>query len=387
MRVNSSHSLTLHQGMSQWRMCRCERLASRLECTRTPCVSGQMTDGSTASEQKEASGALTSMVTSAVAVLRSLVTAGCPAPGSETTSSDKSPTCAQSGPTRKSLKTSDRASTSKGKVCVRYWSEQCAERSSRLWSPTVTDWHASDSTSSPSSLVSPAARSWFSTKFLSAPRRSSKPIFAPSFKSFRAASTDGANTRARRIRLYPMAPQKALSKPWFGVSRPAFNKTVETLRQPGQKANWKAITGKILANRPGFCKEVPGPIINIAIKDACPAVSAAKRTFTETGEIREVGLRSRKAPSQSAFIPGSAISNAGIDPTISGGGLVLTQPLPEMRDGKTSNQRREEIRLAAKAIAERVCKAAKPIVLEDVAAGFGRSSGDFGMLVLRNCSF
>jgi putative transposase len=296
--MHSSHSLTLDQGMSQWHTCRCGRRASCLECTRTPCVSGQMTDGSTASEQKEASGALTSMVTSAVAVLRSFVTAGCPAPSSETTSNDKSPTCAESGPTRKSSKTSDRASTSKEMVCVPYWNEQCAERSSRLWLPTATDWHASDSTSSPSSLVSPAARSWFSTKFLSAPRLSSKPTFAPSFTCFLAASTDGVHTRARR-RPYPTAPQKARWKPWFGVSRLAFNKTVEHFRGRGPKANRKAITGKILANLPGFCKEVPDPIKHIAIKDACPAVSAAKRKFMATGEIRAVGLRSRQAASHS----------------------------------------------------------------------------------------
>jgi hypothetical protein len=45
---------------------------------------------------------------------------------------------------------------------------------------------------------------------------------------------------------------------------------------------------------------VPYPIKHIAIEDACPAVSAAKRKFMATGEIREVvGFRSREAPSQS----------------------------------------------------------------------------------------
>ena len=60
----------------------------------------------------------------------------------------------------------------------------------------------------------------------------------------------------------------------------------------------------------------------------------AKRKFRETGEIQQVG--SRKARSERLFIPGGAISDAGISPTISGRGLVLTEPLPGMRVGKNS---------------------------------------------------
>jgi putative transposase len=74
----------------------------------------------------------------------------------------------------------------------------------------------------------------------------------------------------------------------------------------------------------------------------CPAPSSettssdtAKRKFREIGEIQEVGTR--KTGSQRAFILGSAISDAGISPTISGGGLVLTEPLPGMRVGKNSS--------------------------------------------------
>jgi hypothetical protein len=52
--------------------------------------------------QQEASNALTSMATSAAAVLRSFVPAGRPAPKSATTFTDRSPTCAERGPTRKS---------------------------------------------------------------------------------------------------------------------------------------------------------------------------------------------------------------------------------------------------------------------------------------------
>jgi putative transposase len=84
----------------------------------------------------------------------------------------------------------------------------------------------------------------------------------------------------------------------------------------------------MLADLPGFCNEVPYQIKNIE------AVSEAKRKFRATARSRRSASDRARAPSQSVFIPGSAISDAGIYPTISGGGLVFTEPLPEMRVGK-----------------------------------------------------
>ncbi|MGH8488959.1 MAG: helix-turn-helix domain-containing protein, partial [Gammaproteobacteria bacterium] len=142
--------------------------------------------------------------------------------------------------------------------------------------------------------------------------------------------------RAKRIRLYPTAEQKRLFKRWFGVSRLVFNKTIEFLRQPGTTADWKDIKGSILAGLPAFCASVPYQIKNLAIKDACDAVKAAKRKFLETGEFQEVGFRSRKAPVQSCFIPGKAVRPQGIYHTRSGEGLRYSEALPDKRVGNKS---------------------------------------------------
>ena len=286
--------------------------------------------------QKEASGVSTLTATCAGAAKPPSAIAGCRARSKRTILPGKSPTCGKTGRTRKSSKTSEAGSTSSAKVCVPYWNGQCAERSSKLWLPTATDWRDLASNSSNSLLVRPVAQSWFSTRFLSAPKPSLGPTSAPLFTSSLAGSTAGASMRAKRIRIYPTASQKRLFKQWFGVSRLVFNKTAAHLKQPGTKANWKVIKGPLLAELPEFCAAVPYQIKSIAIKDACKAVSAAKRKFRETGEISEVRFRSRKAPSQSCYIPGSAVTAKGIYPTISGDGLSYSEALPEKRVGKKS---------------------------------------------------
>ena len=140
---------------------------------------------------------------------------------------------------------------------------------------------------------------------------------------------EGVNTRARRIRIYPTASQKRLFKQWFGVSRLAFNRTVEHLRQPGITADWKAIKGGLLSTLPEFCAAVPYQIKSIAIKDACDAVKAAKRKFKSIGTFNKVRFRSRKAPSQGCYIPKSAVKADGIYYTISGKGLAFAEALPD----------------------------------------------------------
>lgn len=117
-------------------------------------------------------------------------------------------------------------------------------------------------------------------------------------------------------------------KQWFGVSRYVFNQTVSYLKQPDTKANWKAIKGEILNALPEFCKAVPYQIKSIAVKDACKAVSNAKLKFKKTGQVQAVQFRSRKNPTQSCYIPKSAVSEQGIYHTILGG-LTFCERLPQ----------------------------------------------------------
>jgi putative transposase len=117
-------------------------------------------------------------------------------------------------------------------------------------------------------------------------------------------------------------------KQWFGVSRYVYNQTITALKQPGTQANWKAIKGEILAALPEFCSSVPYQIKSIAIKDACQAVSNAKKKFSKEGVFSKMRFRSRKDPVQSCYIPKSAVKSAGIYHTILGE-IQYKESLPE----------------------------------------------------------
>lgn len=84
------------------------------------------------------------------------------------------------------------------------------------------------------------------------------------------------------------------------------------------KANWKAIKTDIINGLPNWCKPVPYQVKSIAIKDACKAVSNAKKKFKNGFGISRMKFRSRKDAVQSCYIPKSAVSNKGIYHTILG---------------------------------------------------------------------
>jgi len=247
----------------------------------------------------------------------------------ETTWIDKLLTCKASTRKRKSSKTSQVGSTSSVKGLKPYWSDLCAETSSRLWLPdeSVSTGLVLNSLSTWSN--STVEQSWFSATLKIAPNQSLLPIFSPSFTSSVAEFTDSASTvrRSKKIRVYLSPEQRTKVRQWFGVSRLVFNRTVEYLQQPDTQANWKAIKGEILAALPEFCKSVPYQIKSIAVKDACKAISNAKQKFKKTGEFQRVQFRSRKNSTQSCYIPKSAVKPAGVYHTILGE-LKYSESLP-----------------------------------------------------------
>jgi len=105
----------------------------------------------------------------------------------------------------------------------------------------------------------------------------------------------------------------------MGTSRRAFNATVKYLQQPGTKAVWKKIKGAILNSLPAWAKETPYQIRSLAIRDACKAVSAAKKKAKLGLGYQKVHFRSKRSPVQSCFIPKSAVVRGGIYPTLSRG--------------------------------------------------------------------
>jgi putative transposase len=50
----------------------------------------------------------------------------------------------------------------------------------------------------------------------------------------------------------------------------------------------------------------------MAIKDACLAVKAAKKSFGKDGQLRQCKFRSRKDRQQTVYIPKTAIKDCGI---------------------------------------------------------------------------
>jgi len=77
----------------------------------------------------------------------------------------------------------------------------------------------------------------------------------------------------------------------------------------------------LLKQLPKWCDEIPFQIKAIAVKEAHQAFWKAK------GKPK---FRSRKAPTQSCYIPKSAIKKTGIYPRVSGKGLEFGENLPEL---------------------------------------------------------
>ena len=219
-------------------------------------------------------------------------------------------TCESDIPTLKSSKTLAQESISNEKDCGPYWNEQCAELSSRLWLPTETVLQDSGARSSSLLFNGPVENSWFLTRFHSRLSKNSLLTCLPSFTSFPVDCTDSENTglRSRKIRIYPDFEQRRILRHWFGVSRYVYNKTIEYLKDPGTKANWMEIKLWLLKDLPEWCDGVPFQVKAIAVRDACQAVKNAKVKWKRERKYSEVKFRSRKSPSQTIFIPKSAMN-------------------------------------------------------------------------------
>jgi putative transposase len=184
------------------------------------------------------------------------------------------------------------------------------------------------------------ATSWFSTKLYTAQTQNLQPLFdarrlanaslSASSTSSLVECTEKTSTvrKSNKTRIYLSPEQKKIVKKWFGVARFVYNKTIEYLQHAKTKANWKAIKGGILESLPEWCKEVPYQIKSIAVKDACKAVSNAKKKFKDGGGFSKMRFRSRKNPIQSCYIPKSAVTDKGIYHTILGE-ASFKEPLPQ----------------------------------------------------------
>jgi putative transposase len=104
--------------------------------------------------------------------------------------------------------------------------------------------------------------------------------------------------KCKKIRVFPNKEQKKILGNWFGISRLAYNSTIEYLKQPDVKASYMANCSKIYYDLPEFAAACPSHIRQHAIKDAHEALKAQKVKCLKTGKPFQMKFRSRKNPHQ-----------------------------------------------------------------------------------------
>ena len=198
----------------------------------------------------------------------------------------------------------------------------------KLSLPTETDFADLDLNFLSGSSLKTLLNSWFSNNKNYRLNKNLLQTCYPSSPSFQVEFTDSENTvqRSRKIRVYPNKEQKSILSNWFGASRFAYNKTVELLKHPDTKAQWKSVKTDLMHDMPEWSKEVPYQIKSVAIRDCCQAVSNAKKKFKQTGKFQEVKFRSKKRGDNNLFIPQTAVSENGVYHTVLGK-LKTAEPL------------------------------------------------------------
>lgn len=305
------------------------RLALSWEFMQTRYGDGQMKEKFDTSEQQEVNASMT-VQASNKAVVRKKTTAIAVSPrqSKKTTSKDKSVSCPKDTQIIPFSRMLSLDSTSNENNCSSCSKNVQWEESEKLSLPVETDFADLDLNCLSGSSLKTLLNSWFSNNKNYRLNRSLLQTCSQSSRNFQVEFTDSENTvqRSRKIRVYPTQEQKRILSNWFGASRFAYNKTVECLKQPDTKAQWKSIKTDLLHEMPEWSKEVPYQIKSIAIRDCCQAVSNAKKKFKQTGKFQEVKFRSKKRGDNNLFIPQSAVSENGVYHTILGK-LKTAEPL------------------------------------------------------------
>ena len=106
------------------------------------------------------------------------------------------------------------------------------------------------------------------------------------------------------------------------------------LDRTGVAANWKKLKVKIIHSAPARLRAAPYAVKDIAVRDACRAVSAVRKKNRALGKHREpheyhrAGFRSRKNPRQGCYAKADAVKPEGFYPKLLGA-MKMAEPLPE----------------------------------------------------------
>lgn len=290
---------------------------------------GQMRGKFDTYEQQEASASMTVQASNkTVARRKTTATAESPRQSKKTTSKGKSSSCQKDSQTIPFSRMLGLDSISNENNCSSCLKNAQWDGLEKLLLPTETDFADLDLNCLNGSSLKTLSNSWFSNNRNFLLNKNLLQTLSQSLPCFHVEFTDSENTvqRSRKIRVYPNKEQKTILSNWFGASRFAYNKTVEFLKQPDTKAQWKSIKTDLMHDMPEWSKEVPYQIKSVAIRDCCHAVSAAKKKFKQTGKFQEVKFRSKKRGDNNLFIPQSAVSENGVYHTILGK-LKTAEPL------------------------------------------------------------
>lgn len=305
------------------------RLALSWESMQTRFGDGQMKGKfDTYGQQEENASTTVPVSNKAVARKRTTATAESPRQSKKTTSKGKSVSCPKDTQTIPFSKMLGLDSTSNENNCSSCLKSVPWEELEKLSLPTETDFADLDLNCLSGSSLRTLLNSWFSNNRNYRLNKSLLQTCSQSSPYFQVEFTDSGNTvtRSRKIRVYPNQEQKKILSNWFGASRFAYNQTVEFLKHPDTKVQWKAIKTDLLHGMPDWSREVPYQIKAVAIRDCCQAVSAAKKKFKQTGKFQEVKFRSKKHGDNNLFIPQSSVSENGVYHTVLGK-LKTAEPL------------------------------------------------------------
>ena len=290
---------------------------------------GQMKEKFDTLGQQEANASMTVQASNKTVVRkRTIATAASHRQSKKMTLKGKSVICQKDTQTTPFSKMLGQGSTSSENNFFTFLKNVQREELEKLSLPTETDFVDLDLNCLSGSSLRTLLNSWFSNNKNYRLNKNLLQTCFPLSQYFRVGFMDSENTvqRSRKIRVYPTQEQKKILNNWFGASRFAYNKTVEFLKQPNTKAQWKSIKTDLLRAMPEWLKEVPYQVKSVAIRDCCQAVSNAKKKFKQTGKFQEVKFRSKKHGDNNLFIPQSAVSESGVYHTILGK-LKTAEPL------------------------------------------------------------
>ena len=106
------------------------------------------------------------------------------------------------------------------------------------------------------------------------------------------------------------------------------------LNRTGEAANWKKLKVDIIHSAPDRLRPAPYAVKDIAVRDACRAVSEVRKKNRVLGKGREAreyhraGFRSRKNPRQGCYAKADAVKPESFYPKLLGP-IKMAEPLPD----------------------------------------------------------